>query len=218
MAYATSASDAGFTLVEMLVSLSLLALAAVLMFEGLGASQRLWAGEAARTARGETIEAAQTTLRVRLTRLRPVTQFDGSTPYADIDGDDRRLLFIAPPADVERPSASRRYRLSLNGQGDLLLGAAPIDAGAGDVYTDQVLLRDVEGLDISYYGADAMGAAPSWRTEWTRRVTPPQLVRVRLALKSGDRRFWPDLIVHPAAVVDTLCSLERTTGSCRGRE
>jgi general secretion pathway protein J len=215
---ATSVSDAGFTLVEMLVSLSLLALAAVLMVEGLGSSQRLWAGEAARTARGETIEAAQTTLRARLERLRPVTLFDGSIPYADIDGSDRQLLFIAPPADVERPSASRRYRLTLNGEGDLLLGAAPVDADAGDVYTEQVLLRDVGGLDISYYGADTTGAAPSWRTEWMRRVTPPALIRIRLALKSGDRRFWPDLIVHPVASVDTLCSIERTTGSCRGRE
>jgi general secretion pathway protein J len=193
-------------------------LAAALMFEGLGSSQRLWAGEAARTARGETIEAAQTTLRARIERLRPVTRFDGSTPYADVDGSDRQLVFVAPPADVERPAAARRYRLALNGQGDLVLGAATVDGAAGDGYTDQVLLRDVGGLDISYYGADATGGAPSWRTDWARRVTPPQLVRIKLTLKSGDRRIWPELIVHPAAQVDSLCSLERSTGSCRGRE
>ena len=113
-----------------------------------------------------------------------------------------------------------RYRLTLGDQGDLALGSAPpqVDAEAGAVYTDQVLLQDVGGLSISYYGPDETGASPQWRTDWSRRATPPDLVRVRLALKAGDRRVWPDLIVHPAAAVDTLCSIDPSTGACRGRE
>lgn len=212
-------SDAGFTLVEMLVSLALLGLAAVLMLEGLGSGQRLWAGEAARTVRGETIEAAQAALRARIEQLRPVTRFDASTAFADIDGGERQLVFIAPPADAERPAAVRRYRLTLSDRGELLLGsAAQVDAGGGVVYSDQVLLRDVGGLDISYFGPDPAGGAAQWRSAWTRRATPPELVRIRLALGPGDRRVWPELIVHPAATVDSLCSLDAATGTCRGRE
>jgi general secretion pathway protein J len=212
--------EAGFTLVEMLVSLTLLALAAGMMLEGLGSGRRLWAGEAARTARGESVEAAQSMLRGKLERLLPTSRFEGATIFADISGGDRQLVFLAPPPDVERPAAARRYRLSLSDQGDLMLGAQPlqVDAGPGDVYTDQVLLRDVGGLDISYYGPDLAGGAPRWRTEWTRRATPPELVKVKLSLKSGDQRVWPDLIVQPAALIDTLCSVDPTTGSCRGRE
>ena len=74
---APGTGDAGFTLVEMLVSLTLLALAAVMMLEGLGSGQRLWAGETARIARGETVQAAQAMLRARIERLRPPR---GSTP------------------------------------------------------------------------------------------------------------------------------------------
>ena len=220
MARAVPSRDAGFTLVEMLVSLTLLALAAVMMLEGLGAGQRLWSGEAARTARGESVEAAQAALRARIERLRPATRFDAKTSYADIEGDDRQLVFIAPPADVNRPAANQRYRLTLDNQGDLVLGRAPpqVDAEAGAVYTDQVLLQDVGGLSISYYGPDETGAAPQWRADWSRRATPPDLVRVRLALKAGDRRVWPELIIHPAARVDTLCVIDAATGSCRGRE
>jgi len=212
--------DAGFTLVEMLVSLSLFALAAGLMLAGLGSSQRLWAGEAARTARGETVQAAQAVLRARIERLRPNTRFDASTAYADIDGSGRALVFVAPPTDVERPAAARRYRVALNDQGDLVLGQAPpqVDAEAGAVYTDQVLLRDVGGLDISYYGPDPAGGTSQWRPDWTRRATPPERVKIRLALKEGDRRFWPELIIQPAAVVDTLCSIDPASGNCRGRE
>ena len=211
--------EAGFTLVEMLVSLTLLAMAAALMLEGLGSGQRLWAGEAARTARGETIEAAQSLLRTRIEGLRPTTRFDATTAYADVDGAKGQLVFVAAPGDPDQPAAARRYRLALGDRGDLLFGAAPaqVDASAAPAYTDQVLMRDVEGLDISYYGPDPSGAAPHWQADWSRRASPPELVRIRLALKDGDRRVWPDLIIHPAATVDTLCTIDPSTGVCRGR-
>ena len=219
MSPSNATRDAGFTLVEILVAMTLLALAAGMMFEGLGSGQRLWAGEAARTARGESVEAAQTALRARIEQLRPVTRFAGSAIYADVDGADRRLAFIAPPAAAQRPAAARRYQLALSEQGDLVLGSEPlVDAGVGADYTDEVLLRDVGGLDISYYGPDPKGGAPQWRSDWTHRATPPQLVKIKLTFRSGDRRVWPELIVHPAAVVDTLCSIDDATGSCRGRE
>lgn len=211
--------EAGFTLVEMLVSLTLLAMAAVLMLDGLSSSQRLWAGEAARTARAESVEAAQAMLRARIEGLRPATRFDGTNPYADIDGGQRQLAFLSAPGDVDQPAAARRYRLALGDRGDLLLGSASalVDVSAGDAYTDQVLMRDVEGVDISYYGPDASGGTAHWQSDWSRRASPPELVRIRLVLKQGDRRVWPELIVHPAATVDTLCTIDPNTGACRGR-
>ena len=212
-------SDDGFTLVEMLVSLALLGMAAVMMFQGLGSGQRLWAGEAVRTGRSETIEAVQTLLRDRLERLQPVTRVAGDAAFADIQGDAREVTFIAPPPESERPAAARRYRLTLNGRGDLLLGAAEggLDAAAGPVYRDQVMLRDVADLNISYYGPGPEGGAAQWWSDWNRRIAPPQLVRIRADLRAGDRRVWPELIVQPAATVDTLCLVDAETGFCRGR-
>jgi general secretion pathway protein J len=218
-------TDAGFTLVEMLVSLTLMGLAALLMLEGLGSGQRLWAGQAARTAGGESVGAAQAILRTRIEGLRPVTRFDSANAYADIDGGQRQLVFLANPPEVDRPSAARRYRLIVGDRGELMLGSAPaapadprsVDAGSEPDYTDQLLLRDVGGLDISYYGPGPDGGAPHWQADWTKRVDPPELVRIRVALKGGDGRVWPELIVHPAAMVDSLCTIDATTGACRGR-
>jgi hypothetical protein len=36
-------------------------------------------------------------------------------------------------------------------------------------------------------------------------------------MKGGDPRVWPELIVHPAATVDSLCVIDAATGDCRGR-
>jgi general secretion pathway protein J len=211
-------TEAGFTLVEMLVALALLGLAAMLMLEGVGATQRLWSGEAARTRRGESVEAAQSILRARIERLRPATRFDGPNAFADVDGRTRELVFVAPPGEAEGAGAARRFRLTLSDQGELVLGAAgSVDAAGAPVYSDQVLLRDVGGLEISYYGSDPSGGSAHWQSDWSRRASPPQAVRIALALKDGDTRVWPELIIHPAAAVDTLCAIDPATGDCRGR-
>jgi general secretion pathway protein J len=211
--------DAGFTLIEMLVALALTGLAAGLMLEGLGSGQRLWSGEAARTAGGESVAAAQAILRARLEQMRPLTRYSADLPYADFDGAGDTLVFLAPPAERAWPAAARRYRLALSDRGDLVLGsAAPlIDADGEAPYTDQLLLHGVGGLHISYYGSDARGGPPAWRADWIQRASPPQAVRIRLSLKNGDRRVWPDLIVRPGAEVDSLCAIDAATGACRGR-
>ena len=202
--------DDGFTLVEMLVSLALLAMAAVLMGSGLASARGLWGRIEANGARSETVEAAQTLLRDRIERLRPVTLFDQSTPYADVDGERGRLVFTALPFDAERPAAMARFRLTQH-ERDLVLEDA---AGA---FPPHVLLSGVSELEIAYFGPETAGGAPEWRQSWARQPTPPELVRIRVKFAAGDRRVWPTLIIRPAATVDALCTIDPERNTCRGR-
>jgi len=215
---ARSASpDAGFTLVEMLVSLTLLAMAATMMATGFAAGHRLWASAERRTQDGESVEAAQTLLREGIERLRPATRAKGSRFYSDVDGDTRQFTFIAVPPDAQRPAAMRRYRVSLNDAGDLVLAWAPDDGAGQGAFTDQVLLRRVDGLEIGYFGPPRPNDPPQWQETWSRQATPPELVRIRVIFGPADRRTWPDLIVRPAATVDTSCLIDADTGKCGGR-
>ena len=213
-------SDAGFTLVEMLVALALIGIAAMMMAAGFASGERVWRSAELRAAGGQDVESAQTLIRDRIERLRPVTRFEASTAFADIDGDDDRLDFIALPPDAERPAPMQRYRLSLSDAGDLILAStgALAMAGGQDQPRRTVMLRRVRAMQISYFGADPSGGAPLWQSQWSRRETPPQLVRVRLSFGPGDLRTWPELIMRPAASIDTLCVITPETGRCRGRE
>lgn len=219
--------EGGFTLVEMLVSLTLLAMAAALMATGLASARGLWASLEGTGRRGAQVEAAQTLLRDRIQRLSPVTRFKGGAPYADVNGDAREIEFTALPFDSDRPAPMRRFRLELS-DGGLTLEAqadqarpADADAGAGGdadgASARQVLLDGVAALRIDYYGADAPGGAPGWRETWSHAPAPPELVRIRVSFPDGDRRIWPPLIVRPAASVDALCIIDPVTSRCRGR-
>ena len=199
----------------MLVSLALLGMAAALMMIGFGSGMRLAGNAEARIIRGESVAAAQSILRDAVERLRPVTKFGLDAPTADVDGDANQLTFVSLPPDAERPSAVRRYRLERSDTGDLVLEQFVNPTGRNA--DPQILLRNIERLDLGYYGSDATGGAAHWQGEWSQRTTAPLLVRIRLELAPGDRRFWPDLIVRPVVTLDTRCSLDPATGQCRGR-
>lgn len=202
--------DDGFTLVEMLVSLALLAMAAMLMATGLASARGLWGRIEASGVRSETVEAAQTLLRDRIERLRPITRFDQSTPYAEIDGERDQLVFTALPVDSARPAAMERFRLTQQAH-DLVL------EDADGVVPARTLISGVSELEIAYFGPETAGGPSQWRQSWSHQPTPPELVRVRVTFAPGDRRVWPTLIVRPAATVDALCTIDAERNTCRGR-
>ena len=209
--------EAGFTLVEMLVSLGLLAVAALLLAEGFASSRGLGLAMEARNTAGETVAAAQRLLRARIEQAHPATRYEASTPVVDLEGTPDHLDFIAPPLGSGDVGEVRRQHLWLTPAGDLDLTARPLRTPAEAAGEDHVLLRRVAGIDLAYFGAAAPGGARAWRTDWTHSASPPELVRLRARFGAGDRRVWPELIVRPGATVDSQCVLDPANGGCRGR-
>jgi hypothetical protein len=200
----------------MLVSLSLLAIAAVMIGRSFALDRAaLWRVQD-RISAGEGVEAAQNKLRSRLEHLFAETSYDGQGPAVAVDGAPDRLTFLASAADPRTPI--KRYRLALSPAGDLTLAAGDKAAAAVPPPGDgAVLLHKVDRLQIDYYGPSGITGAPAWVTSWSTQPAPPRLVRIRLGLPAGDRRVWPELIVRPAASVDTGCVIDPDTGACRGR-
>lgn len=209
--------ERGYALIEMLVSLALIGMMSAMMVEGIGTGRRVWEHIDATNTVGDQIAGAQILLRQRLERLVPATRFDKIPSYADFDGKADSMVFLAPPRDVQQPSASMRYQLSLAPNGDLVL-ASLSDVAAQQTQPQQlVLLHNAQGLDIAYYGSAPPDNSPNWRFAWEQRPTPPQLIRIRVHFSPQDPRVWPELLIKPFATVDTMCVLIVRTGKCRGR-
>jgi general secretion pathway protein J len=206
----------GFTLVETLASLAVLALLSLLLTAGMQYGRiRLTRLDAEST--GESIEAAQDALRARLRDVFPTGGFTGATPVVEFDGDADRVAFMAPPPAAEAPSALRHYTLLLSPSGDLTLNSIS-DVAADASQTERVvLLRGVSSLHLDYFGATAADGQTAWRQHWAQQSSLPRLVRMRLEFPQGDRRVWPTLLVAPAATLDSLCVIDANTGGCRGR-
>ncbi len=208
--------EGGFALVEALASLVVVSMIGLMLMAGVTTGRRVWEHMDSREAVGETLDAAQTTLRDRLEQTFPQTLYDENPPYIDFRGTDQGVVFLADPPASRRPAPLRRYTLGLDTAGELVLtstsDAEPADRAVGD---RQVLLSGVRGLDVGYFGSGVAGRR--WQSVWRDRTSLPEAIRVRLTFEPGDARQWPDLIVRPAATIDSACLLNTISHRCKGR-
>lgn len=208
-----AAGAGGFALVESLVALGLLGLVAVLLLQGLAASQGLGRRVAAGAETAEAIEGAQAVLRQRLARAFPATRYDAEEPYPEFEGAADRLDFIAPAPQADGLVGRRYYRLGLGPSGALTLRSwQDVWAARQAPPREDILLRGLARLDLAYFDG-----AGQWRSQWHQRPGLPALIRLRVRFPPGDRRWWPDLLVHPMANIDADCALDGATGRCEGR-
>ena len=212
-----AAGEAGFTLVETLASLTLLGLLGLLLVMG-AQTARLRLARIDQGGQGEAIETAQTTLRARIERSFPLTTLLTPTAIIDFDGRFDQVAFIAPAPQAQGPGALYHYQLHLAPNGDLVLESiSEMALDASPAQNRLVLMRGVSSLDLAYFGPAGPHGAGQWQNSWEQQSILPQLVRVRLGFGPRDPRQWPDLIIHPAATLDSSCAIDVNTGHCRGR-
>lgn len=211
---ANRSKDGGYSLVEALASLMILAMISGLLVSGLSSGRHLWEHPDSGADLNETVEGAHATLRHLLERTFAQPLIDSSSPSVIFTGAPDSMDFLAPAQDSRRPSEIQRYRLTLSADGNLVLSsisdlAADPDAAPRSV----VLLRNVQSVGFDYFGAVAPDNLPQWRPIWKTEPRLPVLIRIRLGFMPGDSRWWPTLIVNPAASLDLRCG-QPQPGQC----
>ena len=192
----------GFTLVELLVALTLFALLSVLLFGGLRFGTRATAAGTAELEWSAEIATATTFLRNQLADVQPI-DIGGSPqqPALAFDGRTDSVEFVGlPPAHlaqgglhkftltVERSEAGRRQLLVIwrlvRSDGTSVSLSPPHRT---------VLLDGIAGLSFAYFGGTGGDDAPGWHDEWRDEPQLPRLIRLRVAFADG--RHAPDLVV-----------------------
>jgi general secretion pathway protein J len=202
-------------MVELLASLTLMALISLLLLVAIADRRAAFARLDRRFAAASGVAAARDLMIERIEGVWPLTDYMITPkPGPEFNGRPTELSFVAAPLDAEGPGPLRRYRLSVDVSGDLILESnSELALDWASWPQRQVLLHGVESIDFAYFDRSGLG----WRPEWRSQPFLPALVRVRLAFPRGDQRRWPDLVIRPLPTVDTECELDRTTGHCSAR-
>lgn len=183
-------AEAGFTLVEMLVSLALCALVALLMLQTLQATSVI-NRSARRLGAQEEVNLVRAHLR-RAFSERAVRRADGRhAPF--LGQPDRLIITIQPDREAGRGAETR-----------LDLAVAPRAEGLDLVETNgpavlpgspETLLQGILALRMRYFGAQGKESVPRWAPAWTRKDRPPTLIEVTVDFPPADGRLWPPLIL-----------------------
>jgi general secretion pathway protein J len=209
------AAVAGFTLLELIIALMLLALMAAVMFGSLSMAARTWDGGEAKVGEVSAMRQAQEFLREQLAaelplRIRKAVELP--LMFAG-ERDEIRYAAALPPRVIEGGVYFFRLAVIRTGEKSQLVLERTIP---DPVATREPEFRDAERsvladgiaeLKIAYFGRDPGAAdadAPSWRDRWDDLQRLPLLVRIEV--RPGKGAAWPALVVEPRRAPESACS------------
>jgi general secretion pathway protein J len=191
----------GFSLLEVLAALALLALLLVGIYTGVRAAIHSVRVGSSAIERLDQIRSAQQLLRRELMQAMavPLAHNDqGDSLY--FAGEATQLRFVAPLPGYLGKLGPQLQQLSLESDGhDMLQLVArfallPPDGGEPQPLGEpEVLLDGIRGGSFSYRALDARAQPTDWQAQWPDGRLLPQLVRIELQLDGRDA--WPTLEV-----------------------
>lgn len=204
-------ANGGFTLVELLVAMTLIGLLFVALFGGLRFGTRVWEAGVERGEDFAEVEVTQALLRRQLDQLLPLPVPDQQEQEISFSGEQERLTFTAPAPsqfglggiyyfDLFAERAEPGQRLVLRWQ----LYRPDRDEPFNEEESQQrTLLENIEAVQFGYYGDPEQFEIGErldkgeWRERWVGADLPPQLIAVRIVFPENDSRYWPELIIAP---------------------
>jgi general secretion pathway protein J len=190
---------AGFTLLEILAALVLLALLLLGVYSGIASASRSVRSGTAAIERMDQLRAAQQFLRRELAQslAAPISRTDRGEPVY-FQGDAHEMRYVAPLPGYLGKLGPQLQQLQLVDDGagglrlELRLALLPPDGGPPQALGEpQVLFDHIRAGGFHYLGTDADGSALPWAGEWTADRSLPQVVRIEL--QPQGRASWPRL-------------------------
>lgn len=209
---------AGFTLMEVLVAMTLLALLMTALSGSIGFVGRSW-------DRGwETGETSAAFSRIEGTLRRMIER---SVPVTVSAGKNRRFLFQGTATGVrlvahDAPSGSagalyvQEIMVAGTGsQAQLVYRQHPFGGGSPrpDTVSEAQMLSGDFSIAFSYFGSPRPPAPPVWLDSWVSDRTLPDLVQVKIA--AAGETPWPPIIVRPFITAEYDCVQPTDAGLCR---
>ena len=206
--------ERGFTLLELIVALVLLALLSTVLFGSVRFAGRSTDSGEAKVEAAASMRLAQEFLRANLEaqhplRMRKIVDW----PLLFTGGSDELRYAASLPARVAgggiwfyrlrvRTDEARSPLVLERMIPDLSADAAPEFANA----ERSVLADGIASLKLAYFGRDenaAQAVTPTWRDQWTDTQRLPLLIRIDVTSKQGAP--WPTLYVAPREAPEAGC-------------
>lgn len=202
----------GFTLLEVMIAMSLMGLLMVLIASALTLSNRALTISEYYSTRLSEIRSAQSFIRKSLQQSVPIVFLrDGKNTGWIFDGEQQQLRFVAPmPPALQGGVKIHSIALADNDEepSNLQVSFKQTPAQGGGTWgTPQILLQNVQNLRISYRGLDNNQRVTNWLENWPWPERFPQYIKVDLDTEGPIS--WPKLVV--AIRISPIAPIERIT-------
>jgi prepilin-type N-terminal cleavage/methylation domain-containing protein len=200
----TRGGDAGFSLLEMLIAISILALVLAFLPGTFRLAHSTWNATAVLDQQAGR-DATQRFLKNRLVEALPLfDQAKSGAVQLVFNGTSDALMFVSPSANGPQGAGLYRYSLQVRSAGTrsaLVAIVAPYGPpGQATTAEEHVLFANISGGSFRYFGRnDLRQTTPAWQQEWTRRDALPDAVELSIAGGAAPQTILIELRLRSAS-------------------
>lgn len=189
----------GFTLVELLLALTLMSMLLALAYGGLRASTR--AADKGQTVLEDSgrIRMAHQFIRKQINQMIPLVfeESEDKTVRSVFQGDRRKIRFVAPMPGYLGFGGPQVQELAIvsGDEGDQLIFSHALLQGFEEqnLYKRDpiVLLEQIEDAEFGYLGLDEFGELSPWMSDWLETDNLPESVSLSIEFTEEVYILWP---------------------------
>jgi general secretion pathway protein J len=187
--------SAGFTLLELVIAITLMGLILVVLYGGLRLALNGTDSGEQRAEASNRLRLVQEFLRRQLAQSMTVYRVnDNQEKVVVFHGQPDGIEFVAPMLAQLGQGGLYRVRIGVrDGFLSMRWRLYQADNPTAGEERETVLLEGVSAIEWAYFGPERDNDAdpPRWRSDWTSTERRPSLVRLNLA-QQGEA--WPDLV------------------------
>lgn len=218
------ARQQGFTLIEMVLAMVLLAAMLAMAWGGFSFSLRAWEAGDANGRRTSDMRLVESFLRREFTEIFPMRWKDPMTLKFAFEGERDRMRFVSSrPPGITAPGLALVALTLENGEDrsvNLVMRRAPPDDDAKDfkpldAAQATVLVPNLRSVEFAYFGSNSDVNDPRWQDSWSTPDRMPLMVRVRMV--GADGVALPDLVARLVLAEEAGCLENTFQRVCRPR-
>jgi general secretion pathway protein J len=196
-------AEAGFTLLEIIVAVVILAMIMTTAFGALRLGDRSWEAGIKRAAESEQLRSTGNLLRRQFNQIVPMVWTVDNEPRIAFNGEQRQVQFIATAPQHHGATGLFEFTLSAEGTEDdvrlvlnyTLFNPDQTSLGPPDGGRRVQLAERLKSVELEYFGSRKADETPAWHAQWdTEQTTYPEMVRLRVERESGALQ-WPELLL-----------------------
>ncbi len=191
----------GFTLIEVLIAMTLLSIMVVLLFTSLKICADSWEKGESKITDVNEVAVVYNFFQRHLSVAKPLwNDLSAEEKTFSFQGKAQSLQFVSAfPASADR-SGLQLFSIHLqeedSGQQVVVTVVPFFPVAEGEEWHEEevTLIKQVSDFKLAYFGTDSNGSDAVWQNEWANKEIQPQLVKINIQLEN--KIYWPEMIIE----------------------